>query len=57
MRPALKFLKHAPRGLKQVKGTGLVEEIAKLEMNPTVGRVEEGVKRVTPLKFKNLRIS
>jgi hypothetical protein len=54
MRPALKFLKHTPRGLKNLKGKGLVEEIAKME--PTIGRVEEGIKRVTPLKFKNLRI-
>jgi hypothetical protein len=56
MKPAYKFLKHAPRGLKHIKGKGLVEEIAKLEMNPTVSRVEEGIKKVTPLKFKNLRI-
>ena len=56
MRPSLKFLKHSPRGLKSLKGKGLIEEIAQAQ--PTIGRpVEEGVKRVTPLKFKNLRIS
>jgi len=51
MRPAFKFLKHIPRGLKEVKGTGLVEEIAKSEKisEPSM----DGPKRLTPLKFKS----
>ena len=51
MRPAFKFLKHTPRGLKEVKGKGLVEEIAKVQ--EAVAKVEDGAKRITPLKFKS----
>ena len=55
MRPALKFLKHHSRGLKHLKhghghvkhGKGLPETI-----NSSIG----DVKRMMPLKFKNLRI-
>ena len=62
MRPALKFLKHHPRGLKHVKhghvkhathathathGKGLPETV-----HATIG-----TKRLTPLKFKNIRLS
>lgn len=50
MRPAFKFLKHTPRGLKEIKGKGLVEEIAKVQ---EVARVEDGAKRLVPLKFKS----
>lgn len=50
MRPAFKFLKHTPRGLKEVKGK-IVQEIAKVE--EAVARVEDGAKRLTPLKFKS----
>jgi hypothetical protein len=50
MRPAFKFLKHTPRGLKEIKGKGLVEEIAKTETKePSV----DGAKRLVPLKFKS----
>jgi len=56
MRPSLKFLKHAPRGLKHLKGKhhkgkGLEEEIIKIQ--PTIGRVQEEVSKVTPLRFKS----
>jgi len=51
MRPAYKFLKHTPRGLKQVKGKGLVEEISKVQ--EAVAKVEDGAKRLVPLKFKS----
>lgn len=48
MRPAFKFLKYTPRGLKVVKGKGL-EEIAKSETKVS----EPDAKRLTPLKFKS----
>jgi hypothetical protein len=51
MRPAYKFLKHTPRGLKEIKGKALVEEIAKVQ--EALARVEDGAKRLVPLKFKS----
>lgn len=47
MRPAMKFLKHLPRGFKHLKrteGKGLQESINK---------VETEVKKLTPLRFKS----
>lgn len=52
MRPAFKFLKHTPRGLKQIKGKGLVEEIAKSETKVSEPSID-GAKRLVPLKFKS----
>jgi hypothetical protein len=51
MRPAFKFLKHTPRGLKEIKGKGLVEEIANVQ--EAVAKAEESGKRLVPLKFKS----
>ena len=50
MRPAFKFLKHTPRGLKEIKGKGLIEEIAK---EPMILESSRDGKRLTPLKFKS----
>lgn len=54
MRPAFKFLKHTPRGLKE-KGKGL-EEIAKSETKASEPLEPLDAKRLAPLaplKFKS----
>lgn len=60
MRPALKFLKHAPRGLKHLKhtikhhahhGKGIEPQ----GLAPTTGEAGRftGMKRMIPLRFKS----
>ena len=44
MRPALKFLKHAPRGLKHLKHSHK-------HHNPM--KDEHGIKKFSPLRFKS----
>ena len=51
MRPAFKFLKHTPRGLKEIKGKEL-EEITKSETKVSEPSID-GAKRLVPLKFKS----